>query len=231
MVELEEKRHAEWQKVEEEEDNMFNKKVYPNILLNIVSVHGVYSSGKDLVTLCDQVSGISELSEEKVKISIINYGTLLLTLERIPFVRNLIVMIIANRLAACSYKYPNAKTMVIAHSFGTWATCEALKKWGEEFRLNCLILFGSVVSRKFKFDNFLDTEVHNIIGKRDFVVLSSALWGTGWSGFFGFKKDSKVINNNLKQYNTSKGHSGYKESYSILCDITKNFVSKNILHE
>src|SRR3972149_3415775 len=168
---------------------MFTKKLYPKILLNIVSVHGVYSSGDDLTTICEQVTGDIGLPLNKIKVSAINYGVLLLTLERIPFVRNLIAMIIANRLAACSYKYPNALTMVISHSFGTWATCEALRKWSEEFRMNALVLFGSVVSRNFDFSKFPDVEVHNIIGKKDIVVLSGALWGTSWSGIFGFKKD------------------------------------------
>ena len=207
---------------------MFTKKLYPKILLNIVSVHGVYSKGDDLATLCDQVAGMTELPVDKVKVSVINYGMLLLTLERIPFVRNLIAMIIANRLAACSYKYPNAKTVVVAHSFGTYATCEALRKWGEEFRISALVLFGSVVSRKFRFDKFPDTEVYNIIGSKDMVVLSGALWGTSWSGVFGFKKDSN-FNTNLIQYITNNGHSGYKKSYSLLYSIIRNFVDRNIL--
>jgi len=208
---------------------MFTKKLYPEILLNIVSVHGVYSKGGDLATLCEQVSGDVGLSADRVKVSTIDYGVLLLILERMPFVRNLIAMIVANRLAACSYKYPNAKTVVVAHSFGTWATCEALRKWGEEFRMNALVLFGSVVSRNFDFSKFPDVEVHNIIGKKDIVVLSGALWGTGWSGIFGFKKDYKHINDNLIEIKISKGHSGYKESYSHLYNIIRNFIARTIL--
>ena len=59
---------------------MFTKKLYPEILLNIVSVHGVYSKGGDLATLCEQVSGDVGLSADRVKVSTIDYGVLLLML-------------------------------------------------------------------------------------------------------------------------------------------------------
>ena len=79
------------------EITMFNKSISKYFTKYCIS-SWVYSSGEDLVTLCDQVSGISELSEEKVKISIIIWPSF--NFERIPFVRNLIAMIIANRLTA-----------------------------------------------------------------------------------------------------------------------------------
>lgn len=214
----------EWHLVEEEAGKMFDKKIYPDILLNIVSIHGVYSDGEDLLNLCDLISGNTGIPTDKIKVSSIDYGTLLLTLERIPFVRNLIAMVVANRLAACSYKYPNAKTIVLAHSFGTYAIGEAIRKWYEEFRVNCLILFGSVINRKFDFSKYSDLEVYNFIGKKDFVVLSGLLWGTGASGIFGFKKEQS----NVKQIKTNWGHGGYKESFPQLYGIISDFITRKL---
>ena len=127
----------------------------------------------------------------------------------------------AARLAANTYKYPNAKTLIIAHSFGTWAIAEAIKTLFNEFRIDYLILLGSVIKRGFRWDKY-PIKVFNFIGKKDTVVLYSVLWGTGWSGRYGFKKDIVLAaNSNVQEYIKDWGHSDYPKAFEEFVRIIK----------
>ena len=204
-------------------------KVYLDVALNIVMVHGVLSDGNDFDELAKKFVSDARLKNVKTKVSVIKYGKLLLSVGRIPFVRKLVSRYIAARLAACTYKYPNAKTVVLAHSFGTWAVAHAIKELYNEFRLDMLILVGSVIPRNFNWSPY-GIQVNNFVGNNDWVVLSSALWGTGWSGRFGFKRARIVrylpgeiclcrdYNNCYREWGHADYLKGYDEYVSLIVD-------------
>lgn len=198
---------------------MAKNKVYPEIDLNIVMVHGVLSDGNDFDVMAKKFIADARLKNVKTKVSVIKYGKLFLHVGRIPFVRKLVSRYIAARLATCTYKYPNAKTVVLAHSFGTWVVAHAIKELYAEFRVDMLILVGSVVPVNFNWNKYA-VWVNNFIGTKDWVVLVSALWGTGQSGRFGFRQartSSKVFScrnhNNLSEYYREWGHADYPKGY------------------
>ena len=200
-------------------------KIYPDVSLNIVMVHGVLSDGSDFDDFGKKFMSDVRLKGVKVKVSVIKYGKLLLSIGRIPFVRMLVSRYIAARLAACTYKYPNAKTVVLAHSFGTWAVAHAIEELYNEFRLDMLILVGSVISRGFPWNRY-GLWVNNFVGKRDWVVFFSALWGTGWSGRFGFKrsrKDDSARNNVFQKYR-EWGHADYPKGYNEYVELIVEYL-------
>lgn len=198
--------------------------VHPDIDLNIVMVHGVWSDGSAFDKMAEKFKSDERLKGISVKVSVVKYGKLLLSVGRIPFVRDLVSDYIAARLATCSYKYPKAKTVVLAHSFGTWAIARAVRDLYSEFRLNAAILVGSVVARNFDWSPY-NIQVHNFVGKRDPVVLSSALWGTGWSGRFGFNNDT--VSDNVTQYFMDWDHNDYPKGYDQYVEVIRSFVSAN----
>lgn len=202
-------------------------RVYPEIELNLIFIHGVWSNGNVFDELAERFSRDDRLKGIKMKVSVIKYGRLLLSVGRIPFVRTLVSNYIASRLATCTYKYPNAKTVIFAHSFGTWATAQAVRDLFREFRLHMAILVGSVVPRKFDWSCY-ELGVHNFVGKRDIVVLSSALWGTGWSGRFGFKpSDGTQMPGNVTQHYMCWDHNDYPNGYDDYVKIIQEFVAKD----
>lgn len=224
-------------------------KVYPDVELNIVMIHGVLTNGSDFDGLAKKLVSDARLKNVKTKVSVIKYGKLLLSVGRIPFVRKLVSRYIAARLAACTYKYPKAKTVVLAHSFGTWAVVHAIKELYSEFRLDMLILVGSVVPRNFKWHGY-GLCVHNFVGTKDWVVFTSALWGTGWSGRFGFKqarmarevapiyRTGKVFTrryykvcDKLSEYYRDWGHSDYPKGYEEYVGLIKEYLGVEALRK
>lgn len=196
--------------------------VYPEVGLNIVMVHGALSNGDDFDELARRIALDPRLVSAKARVSVVKYGKLLLSVGYIPFVKRLVGMYIASRLATCTYKYPNAKTVVFAHSFGTWAVAYAIKELYKEFRLDMLILAGSVIPRSYAWHRY-GLWVNNFVGIKDWVVLMSPLWGTGWSGRFGFKRTRvarKVFSgrdysvcDNLSEYYRDWKHGDYNKGY------------------
>lgn len=192
-------------------------KTFPDVELNLVMVHGVWSDGNAMDEMATRFTVDKRLGELNAKVSVIKYGKLLLSVGQVPFVRKLVSNYIASRLATCTYKYPNAKTIVLAHSFGTWAIAQAIKDLFLEFRLDMAILVGSVIPRNYDWSGY-GIAVHNFVGKKDRVVLSSALWGTGWSGRYGFHEgDSNVI-----QYFMDWDHDDYPKGYNQYVEIIRN---------
>lgn len=210
-------------------EKQVKNKIYPDVKLNIVMIHGVWSKAERFFQFAKQFNNRDDLFHIDARFSVLVYGKLFVSLGRIPWIRSLISKYIAARLAANTYKYPNAKTLVIAHSFGTWAVTEAIRTLFPEFRVNYLILLGSVVKRGFRWDEY-DVKVFNFIGKRDKVVLFSCLWGTGWSGRYGFKK-SQTINQNVEEYVKDWGHTDYPKGIEEYVTLIKRIAGKDSLME
>lgn len=192
--------------------------IYPDIDINLVLIHGVLSDGSPFDEMAKRFKNECHLKKINLKISVIKYGKLLLSVGRIPFVRRIVSDYIGARLAVYTYKYPNAKTVVIAHSFGTWAIGEAIKRLFKEFRVDVLILVGSVISMGYDWSKY-NIKVHNFVGQFDWVVFLSALWGTGWSGLYGFKNDT--VSDNIINYFTDWKHTDYLKGYEQYIEIIK----------
>jgi tetratricopeptide (TPR) repeat protein len=85
--------------------------------------------------------------------------------------------------------YPQSQISVIAHSFGTYALCQALAE--TDIRLERLVLCGSIVSQEFRWDKHtaqINARVLNDCGTHDIwpVLASAVTWGYGPTGTFGF---------------------------------------------
>ena len=196
-----------------------------SVALNIIFIHGVYSDASAFEDLQNKFKTQTFLKYNRIQFSVIKYGKLLLTLERIPFVRNIITEYIAYRIALLNVLYPNAKTIVFAHSFGTWVVARALQQYYPLLiTVDSLILLGSVIERNFNWADLPNTEVHNFIGKKDKVVFLGSLWGTGVSGRYGFK----MLPCNVKQYETEWSHTDYPEGFSKYCEIIKDFYERKV---
>ena len=89
-------------------------------------------------------------------VTTIDYGRLLAIHCWTPFMKYLLTDYITARLAVCTYKYPRARKIVIAHSYATFALSKALLRYREEFRVDDLILLGSVAKVRFPWDNIIE---------------------------------------------------------------------------
>ena len=210
-----------------------------NVKLHMIFIHGIYSKGEGLDKISEYFEDVMDKENVNteswdsiddfhqkcgdIKLSSIKYGKLLISLGRIPFVRNLITHIIASRLQAYTYKYPNAKTVVFAHSFGTWALSQAIETLSHHFRIDYIVLFGSVIKRDFDWAKFpFIQNVFNFVGVKDKVVLMSMFWGTGWSGRYGFSK----VSFNLTEIPRNWGHTDYSKNPQHFLDIVNDIYCK-----
>ncbi len=87
-------------------------------------------------------------------------------------------------------EYRDVPISIIAHSFGTHAIGELLKD-DPQFRIQRLVLCGSILPRSFKWDLYrlkVESEVINDRGSKDIwpVLARSSSWGYGDSGTHGF---------------------------------------------
>jgi len=91
---------------------------------------------------------------------------------------------------------PEARLSIISHSFGTFAMSQILLEH-PDIRLHRLILSGSIVPRRYRWDyvrSRLDTDVINDYGTRDvWPVFAQCLsWGYGDTGRHGFGRGAMV---------------------------------------
>ncbi len=186
----------------------------------IASIHGIMSKGKNLHTVMEEIrQDIPNAHYTEIK-----YGYTNAILNYIPWARNLTRDYIAFRISCLSYKYRNAKIIVIAHSNGTYALGKALDMWYDNggMRVGLIILAGSVIKRKYDWSRYEGIQIVNIVATRDWVSwISKPLYGMGRSGVNGFK----YTYDNLTEYKFKMSHSGYvtKAMYAIINSI-KNYV-------
>jgi hypothetical protein len=100
-----------------------------------------------------------------------------------------------------------SKVSVIAHSFGCYAIATILRS-NPDIRLHRLVLCGSVVPRRFRWDMIgrqIDKDILNECAMRDIwpVLAQSSTWGYGASGTFGFGSPGMI-----DRYHRF-GHSGF----------------------
>jgi len=189
----------------------------------IVMIHGLYSSGVIYENMKKEFER-SVLKDYNIKIKVLKYGKLRALLGRLPLIRSFIRKYVTAELSNLTYMYPKAKTIIMAHSFGTWLTATSIDKEFRRFRANLVIFMGSVVKRRFPWYKY-KVDVWNFVGTHDMVVLASKLWGTGWSGKKGFivkdRKDTRV-----KQIWTQWKHNDYHKGTNRFIGIIDNYLTK-----
>ncbi len=182
----------------------------------IVTIHGI-RKGDKMKKLREKLAiDFPEHIIEKI-----DYGYLRAFINYFPIMRTNVSKYVASRLETIKYKYPSKRVVVVAHSNGTWAIGRATEKNNPmRFRINGIILLGSVLKRNFDWGKFPFIKVINFISTNDKVVfLSKPFYFMGWSGRYGFKK--KPLN--LEQIYVKWGHSGFLKQYEKI----RNVVSRN----
>ncbi len=184
-----------------------------SVKTNIITIHGIKTDGDDLYNLSKKLKEDLDID----KVTNIDYRYLLASLNYLPWVRNILQEYLAARLALLTYKYPRSKTLILAHSNGTWMLGKAIERYYPKFRIDNIFLFGSVLKRNFNWARY-EARVINFIGEHDKVLLfSKTLYGMGWSGRYGFKWGCS----NLKQFRFNWGHTGYMEEYELIKSYTR----------
>lgn len=185
----------------------------------VVSIHGIMTKGKNLHRVMEQV----RLEFPDYHYTELKYGYTNAVLNFAPWARHIVRDAVAYRISGLSYKYRNAKIIVIAHSNGTFALGKALERWYKNggMRIGMIILAGSVIKRKFDWSRYPDISVVNIIATRDWVSwISKPLYGMGRSGIKGFKS----IFPNVMEYRFKTGHTGYvTHAMSTIIDSIKKY--------
>lgn len=122
-----------------------------------------------------------------------SYGYLRAFLVAIPWIRKFKVWWFKRYLRKLNKKYPDAKINILAHSFGTYISYEAIRQAEKDkkppIKINKLILVGGIVSSHEDFKdtigNGLIKEVYNYCSYDDRVVRFNPLFGhCGYQGFF-----------------------------------------------
>lgn len=112
------------------------------------------------------------------------------------------INIIQGEIEAIRAREPDAKLMLIAHSFGSYITSNILKNC-PEIIFDRIIFCGSIVSRNFDWANHAKKmqagSVLNDVGTKDVwpIIATCTTFGYGASGFLGFQK-SFVIDRYFK---------------------------------
>jgi hypothetical protein len=199
-----------------------------DISLIFFFVGGVHSTGSGMDFLSNRFQVSSFLKHRRCVYHVCNYGRLFLWVGRIPFVRNIVAKYVYKDIEGLCMTYKKAKVVVVAHSFGTWCIGRLLGKWYNtgfgKARIDLLILCGSVIKQSFDWSKFREIDVYNFVGKSDSVVFASPLWGTGWSGRYGFTQPTV----NLSQYRKDWGHSDYVQGWWEFLNIIRNFIDKKV---
>lgn len=184
----------------------------------VVSIHGIMTKGKNLHRVMEKIrQDIPDAHYTEVK-----YGYTNALLNYLPWARNIVRDYIAFRISCLSYKYRNAKIIIIAHSNGTYALGNALERWYENggMKIGLIILVGSVIKRKFNWGRYHNISVINIVATRDWIsLISKWVYGMGQSGLKGFAYNFT----NLIEYRFKMSHTGYitKAIYVITNSIKK----------
>lgn len=164
----------------------------------IVLAHGVRSTAKGMINVRNGIYEDEDFSYPETAVSMFNYRYFPAVISGMPFItyfrniRDTFADYFADYLKLKGEEYGSCCIDVIAHSFGSFLLCKALRNH-PGVRVRKVILLGSVVDIDFNWPGFVDgrnvEEVYNFVGERDWVQWFSgmALTGMGTSGINGFK--------------------------------------------
>lgn len=108
------------------------------------------------------------------------------------FFRGQKVREIRDELLKIKKELPDKELVIIAHSFGTYIISKIIKS-RPDIKLSKLILCGSIIPRKFEWNELSTLSIGDVInecGLRDCwpVLAKVSTWGYGNTGTFGFKR-------------------------------------------
>ncbi len=179
--------------------------------INIITIHGIRSKGDVLEkTAYDTLKALPDEAYSNGMVTPIDYPRVLAVMHHVPWVRKVIEWGIARRLHEIALMYPDWEHVVMAHSNGSRALSRVLEtartkyhsiRSYEAFKINKVVLFGSIIPRNYDWSRFPTIKVINFVGQKDKAVLFSK----GWSGRYGFKNPA----NNVQQIWFKGGHSDY----------------------
>lgn len=137
-----------------------------------------------------QETAKSELQEANVKVIPIKYGLVDALQFWCPLVtRRKPIEETERRVCRAIFDHPGFEVVIIAHSFGTYAISQILKR-NPLIRVARLILCGGIVDPMFRWGELPNRPdiVLNDCGCRDIwpVMASCCTWGFGASGAFGY---------------------------------------------
>ncbi|WP_422384404.1 alpha/beta hydrolase [Roseibium album] len=178
----------------------------------IITVHGIRTYGRWQSRLENLINSGS--NKRKAEFAHYKYGVFTLVSFLIPYLRRLAVRRFKNELVTIVEEGQYSSVDIVAHSFGTYLSVEALHQLAGSsgLRIRNLILCGSVVSPDRNLNVLLAkrgnvSRVINDCGTRDGVLLLTLLvFGVGMAGRLGLQGMSrdKLINRFF-----CLGHSGY----------------------
>lgn len=144
-------------------------------------LHGVRSKGKGFKPLCDDLRQSDNFPESKHRIKYYRYGPVPAIGTMWSGQGELLVDAFSSMVhRQTAYqkqfdgpKYPNlTRVNVVAHSFGTWAACEFLKRYAS-CEIGTLILCAGVVPRDYNWSGVVESgrvdQVINLVPSRDVV--------------------------------------------------------------
>ena len=198
----------------------------------VITIHGIHT--KALKSWQPSMWGYIKRRDPLIKVFTYKYGYLLAPFSwyitftralRIPsFFRKFVIGRFAKYIEKLQKKFPDHEISIIAHSFGTWITYNALGR-KEDIKIKNLVLVSGVISshvEKLDLLNWLEMgkvkTVHAWSSHEDDVVGKCAIPPFGKLGHRGFvrygkeedKKDPQEKPYPAEIYNhcTTEGHSG-----------------------
>lgn len=153
----------------------------------VLLIHGIRTRAEWQDSLCSFLE-----KEENVSVEPIYYGYFDVFRFLSPFfTRHAPISRIEREIRRAIDRYPNHQLTIIAHSFGTYAVGEVLKKH-PEIKLHKLILCGSIIHQNYPWDRVEKYQIHgsviNECGVKDIwpILAGSMSWGYHSTGTFGF---------------------------------------------
>ena len=171
--------------------------------IHVSAFHGLCSRGDNLSILQNALEYDAEMMNLRCVVSEYDYPVLSPWQGRNKWARLMVPEFILVSLAHAFERFPAAYHVVLWHSNATFAGEKALTEYFidrpglcKKMRIDKLLLFGSVIDRRCRWERFSEIDVVNYVGSKDIVSSMARFYGMGNSGKRGFKHKSR----NLKQY-------------------------------
>lgn len=186
----------------------------------VILVHGIRTQAEwqDMV--------VGQLQNENTKVIPIKYGFLDIFRFWCPFVTRMkSISEIQWKISQAIFQNPGHEIIVIAHSFGTYAMAQIIKR-NPLLEVSRMILCGGIVPNHFKWGEIANrpTIILNDCGCEDIwpIIAKASSWGFGPSGVFGFGTPEII-----DRFSKNK-HSGFFDS-NFVKEHWKPFVESGVI--
>lgn len=173
----------------------------PNAIV-LILVHGIQTDGAWHRLVQNELSDVQNINVIESSYDCVTAAQLVGPFRKGP------IEDVTREMREARRREPRARMMVIAHSFGSYIISRILKD-ASDLEFERIVLCGSIIPRKFKWDlfarNMAQSSILNHVGTEDFypVLATFASVGYGASGRLGFKT-GLVVDRFFKL-----GHSGF----------------------